>query len=292
LAATSNPAWRGIGLLLVAVAFFAAMDTTAKYLGQFYPMPGVVWARYAMNLAVLLALLAARGELRFVRTARPGIQVLRGLLLGSATMLFFLSLTVLPLAEAASIGFVMPLIVSLLAVPMLGERMDMPRLLAVLVGLAGVLLVMRPGSAVFTPYALLPLAMAVVNAFYQILTRKIAGVEPPMTSLFYGALVGAVMFTPVVPFAFELPRAWTHWALLGMIGVLATVGHLALIRAYEFATATLLAPFHYSILVWVLLFGYAVFGDFPDGWSLAGMAVIVLSGLYVANRQRYAVHKR
>lgn len=292
MAATSNPAWRGIGLLLVAVAFFAAMDTTAKYLGQFYPMPGVVWARYAMNLAVLLALLAARGELRFVRTARPGIQVLRGLLLGSATMLFFLSLTVLPLAEAASIGFVMPLIVSLLAVPMLGERMDMPRLLAVLVGLAGVLLVMRPGSAVFTPYALLPLAMAVVNAFYQILTRKIAGVEPPMTSLFYGALVGAVMFTPVVPFAFELPRAWTHWALLGMIGVLATVGHLALIRAYEFATATLLAPFHYSILVWVLLFGYAVFGDFPDGWSLAGMAVIVLSGLYVANRQRYAVHKR
>lgn len=292
MAATSNPAWRGIGLLLVAVAFFAAMDTTAKYLGQFYPMPGVVWARYAMNLAVLLALLAARGELRFVRTARPGIQVLRGLLLGSATMLFFLSLTVLPLAEAASIGFVMPLIVSLLAVPMLGERMDMPRLLAVLVGLAGVLLVMRPGSAVFTPYALLPLAMAVVNAFYQILTRKIAGVEPPMTSLFYGALVGAVMFTPVVPFAFELPRAWTHWALLGMIGVLATVGHLALIRAYESATATLLAPFHYSILVWVLLFGYAVFGDFPDGWSLAGMAVIVLSGLYVANRQRYAVHKR
>lgn len=278
--------------MLFAVGIFALMDTSAKYLGRFYPMPGIVWARYAGNLALLLVILAGRNEWGYARTARPGIQTLRGLLLGCATMLFFLSLTVLPIAEAAAIGFAMPLFIALLAVPMLGERMDMPRMLAVLAGLAGALIIVRPGSALFTPYALLPLLMAAVNALYHILTRKIAGVEPPMTSLFYGALVGAVMFAPVVPFAFELPQGALHWALLLALGALATVGHLALIRAYGHAPATVLAPFHYSILIWVMILGFLVFGDFPDHWSLAGMAVIVLSGLYLANRQRFIVHKQ
>jgi drug/metabolite transporter (DMT)-like permease len=277
--------------MLFAVGIFALMDTSAKYLAGFYPMPGIVWARYAGNLALLLVIFGVRGEWRYARTARPGIQTLRGLLLGCATMLFFLSLTVLPIAEAAAIAFVMPLFIALLAVPMLKERMDTPRMLAVLAGLAGALIIVRPGSAIFTPYALLPLVMAGANALYHILTRKIAGVEPPMTSLFYGALVGAVMFAPVVPFAFELPRAALHWALLAGMGVLATIGHLALIRAYEHAPATVLAPFHYSILIWVMILGFLVFGDFPDHWSLTGMAVIVLSGLYLANRQRFIVHK-
>jgi drug/metabolite transporter (DMT)-like permease len=291
LAAPSNPALRGIALILVAVAIFAAMDTTAKYLSKFYPVPGIVWMRYAVNLAVLCALLAARGELRYMRTARPGIQVMRGLLLGLATMLFFLAISVMPLAEAAAIGFVMPLVVAILAVPMLRERMDMPRLLAALVGLAGALIIVRPGSAIFTPFALLPLVMAVFNALYHILTRKVAGLEPPLTSLFYGALVGAVMFAPAVPFAFALPQGALHWSLFLMLGVLASIGHFILIRAYEQAPATLLAPFHYSVLFWVLLSGYLLFGDFPDGWSIAGMVIIVMSGLYLANRQRYVVHK-
>ncbi len=277
--------------MLLAVAIFAVMDTAAKYLSRFYPMPGIVWARYAGNLALLVAILAVRGEWRYMRTARPGIQTLRGILLGCATMLYFVSLTALPIAEAAAIGFVMPLFIALLAVPMLKERMDMPRMLAVLAGLAGALIIVRPGSALFTPYALLPLAMAAVNALYHILTRKIAGVEPPLTSLFFGALVGAVMFAPVVPFAFQAPDNAFHWALLAMLGVLATAGHLALIRSYEHASATVLAPFHYSILIWVMILGWLVFGDFPDQWSLAGMAVIVLSGLYLANRQRFIVHK-
>lgn len=278
--------------MMIAVGFFALIDTTAKYLSQHYPVPGIVWARYAGNLLLLVAILAARGELRYMRTARPGIQTLRGILLGAATMLFFLSISVLPLAEASAIGFVMPLFIAVLAVPMLKERMDMPRMLAVLAGLAGALIIVRPGSALFTHFALLPLATAVVNALYHILTRKLSGIEPPMTSLFYGALVGAVMFAPVVPFAVELPDSPLHWLLFGLLGVFATAGHLALIRAYEHAPATVLAPFHYSVLIWMMLLGLLVFGDFPDRWSLAGMAVIVLSGLYIANRQRFIVHKQ
>ncbi len=226
-----TPALRGILLMVAAVGFFVSMDTIAKYLSRWYPVPLIVWARYVANLAVLLAFLAARGELRLLRTARPGLQFARGLLLALATLLFFPSLSVLPLG------------------------------------------------------------MAVCNALYQILTRKLAGVEPPLTSLVWGAIVGAVLLSAAAPFVWVNPQAASHGALIVAIGVLASVGHFLLIKAYEFAGASLLAPFTYTALVWAMLSGWLVFGDFPDGTSLVGMGVIVLSGLYLANRQRLTMHR-
>ncbi len=277
--------------MVAAVGVFTLMDTIAKYLSRWYPVPGIVWARYALNLLILLVWFAARGELGRVRTVRPGIQFARGLLLGAATLIYFTSLTVLPLADAAAIAFVMPLFVAALAVPMLKERLDLPRVLAIAVGLAGALMVVRPGSAVFTLYALLPMGMALCNALYQILTRKVAGVEHPLTSLIWGAIVGAVLFSAALPFAWKTPDQPLHWALLGVIGVLASIGHYLLIRAYDFASATLLAPYTYSAMIWAMLLGLLVFGNFPDGWSLAGIAVIVASGLFLANRQRLTVRR-
>jgi len=279
----ANPL-RGILLMVAAVGMFVLMDTVAKYLSRWYAVPLIVWARYASNLAILLAFLAARGELRLLRTARPGLQFARGLLLALATLLFFTSLSVLPLADANAIGFAMPLFVAALAVPMLGERLEMARLLAILAGLAGALIIVRPGSELFTPYALLPLGMAVCNALYQILTRKVAGLEPPLTSLVWGAIVGAVLLSVIAPFVWVSPQAVSHGALIVVIGILASVGHFLLIKAYDHANASLLAPYTYSALVWAVLLGWLVFGDFPDGWTLAGMGVIVLSGLYLANR--------
>ena len=284
-----NDPLRGILLMVAAVGMFTLMDTIAKYLSRWYPVPGIVWARYALNLAFLLAWFALRGELKRIATKRPGIQVARGLLLAAATLIYFTSLKVLPLADAAAIAFVLPLFVAALAVPMLKERLDMPRMLAIVLGLAGALAVVRPGSAVFTLYALLPMGMALCNALYQILTRKIAGIEHPLTSLIWGAIIGAVLLSAALPFAWETPQEWTHWALLGVIGMLASVGHYLLIRAYDYASATLLAPYTYSGLVWAMLLGLLVFGNFPDGWSLAGMAVIVVSGLFLASRQRLTV---
>src|SRR5258706_2188378 len=277
--------------MVAAVGFFVSMDTIAKYLSRWYPVPLIVWARYVANLAVLLAFLAARGELRLLRTARPGLQFARGVLLASATLLFFASLSVLPLADANAIGFAMPLFVAALAVPMVGERLEVPRLIAILAGLAGALIIVRPGSELFTPYALLPLGMAVCNALYQILTRKLAGVEPPLTSLVWGAIVGAVLLSAAAPFVWVSPQAAFHGALIVAIGVLASVGHFLLVKAYEFAGASLLAPFTYTALVWAMLSGWLVFGDLPDGTSLVGMGVIVLSGLYLANRQRLTMHR-
>jgi drug/metabolite transporter (DMT)-like permease len=286
-----NPALRGILLMFIALGVFTLMDTIGKYLSRWYPVPGLVWARYAINILLLLAFLAWRGKLRSVRTARPGIQLARGLLLGMATLLYFTALSHMPLAEASAIAFVLPLFVAVLAVPMLGERLDAGRLAAILVGLAGALVIVRPGSEAFSVYALLPLGMALMNALYQILTRKVAGLEPPLTSLFYGSLVGAVMFLPVLPFAWQTPQDPWHWALLVVLGLLATVGHFILIRAFEFAPATLLAPFVYTQLLWTMLVGFLVFGDFPDGVSLVGMAIIVGAGLYLVGRQRLTVKK-
>jgi drug/metabolite transporter (DMT)-like permease len=277
--------------MVAAVGLFTLMDAIAKYLSRSYPVPGIVWARYALNLVILLAWLAARGELRRVRTSRPGIQLARGLLLACATLIYFTSLTVLPLADAAAIAFVLPLFVAALAVPMLKERLDMTRLAAIAIGFAGALLVVRPGSAVFTVYALLPMGMALCNALYQILTRKIAGVEHPLTSLIWGAIVGAALLSAVLPFAWKTPDQATHWVLLGVIGILASVGHYLLIRAYDYASATLLAPFTYSGLVWAMALGFVVFGNFPDGWALTGMGIIVASGLFLVNRQRLTVHR-
>jgi drug/metabolite transporter (DMT)-like permease len=277
--------------MVSAVGTFVLMDACAKYLAQWYAPTFIVWARYASNLAVLLVFLAARGELARLRSARPGLQFARGLLLALATLLFFTSLTVLPLANANAIGFVMPLFVAALAVPMLGERLEMARLLAILAGLAGALVIVRPGSDLFTPYALLPLGMALFNALYQILTRKVAGLEHPLTSLVWGALVGALLLSLAAPFVWVAPQAAFHGVLIGVIGVLASVGHWLLIKAYDHASATLLAPYTYSALVWAMLLGWLVFGDFPDGWSLAGMGIIVLAGLYLANRQRLTVHR-
>ncbi len=277
--------------MVAAVGVFTLMDTIAKYLSRWYPVPGIVWARYAMNLAILLAWLAARGELKRIATQRPGIQIARGLLLAVATSIYFTSLTVLPLADAAAIAFVLPLFVAALAVPMLNERLDGARLAAIAVGFAGALVVVRPGSSVFTLYALLPMGMAFCNALYQILTRKIAGVEHPLTSLIWGAIVGAALLSLALPFAWKTPDQAHHWALLVVIGICASVGHYLLIRAYDYASASLLAPYTYSSLVWAMALGFVVFGNFPDGWALTGMGIIVASGLFLVARQRLTVHR-
>lgn len=286
-----SPAQRGILFMVSALGFFVLMDSIAKYLSQWYPVPAIVWARYLINLGMLLAWFAARGELGRIRTRRPGIQLARGLLLASATFFYFTSLRVLPLADAAAIGFVLPLFVAALAVPMLGERLDLPRTVAILAGLAGALIIVRPGTSVFTPYALLPVAMALCNALYQVLTRKIAGEEHPLTSLVWGAIVGAVLLSAAAPLYWLAPAVAWHWGLLGVIGVCASVGHYLLIRAYDYASATLLAPYTYTMIVWAVLLGYFLFGNLPDAWSIAGMGVIVASGLFLAARQRLTVHR-
>jgi drug/metabolite transporter (DMT)-like permease len=276
---------RGIALLVAAVSTFSVMDTTAKWLSQTYPVPAVVWSRYVAQVLVMLAVLGPRHRLALLATQRPRLQIVRGVVLVSSTMLFFTAISLMPIAEASAITFVSPLILVALSVVLLKERVRPPTWIAVAVSFVGVLVIIRPGGAVFSLAALLPVLTAFFFAVYQLLTRKLAGIDSTLATLFISALVGAGVMTVVVPF-FWVPLAspW-HAGLFLAMGTLATAGHFMLIRAFELAPASTLAPFVYAQLVAVLVLGYLVFGNFPDRWSLVGMAIIVASGAYVATRR-------
>lgn len=287
---------KGIPLAMAAVFCFAIMDTIAKYLGAFYPVLALVWARYMVHMLIMLAWLGPSMKLDLVRTTRPGMQILRGLFLVGSTCFFFQALRLMPMAEASAIGFMTPLLVTLLAVPILKEKISRRRWIAVIVGFIGVMIIIRPGGKVFSPAALLPLGTALCFSLYQIITRKVHA-ENPRTSLFYSALVGSIALTVVlvlsyllIPFTLYAPTPW-HSVLILALGSIGGVGHLVLIRALRKAPASVLAPFYYTQLVWIILFGYLAFGDLPDGWTSLGIIVIVGSGLYVAYGERVHLRK-
>ena len=287
---TDHATYRGIVLMLSAIVLFACMDALAKYLNRYYPAPGLVWARYFVHMLLMLALFGRRMGFDLVRTDRPRLQILRGLLLAGSTLFYFFALRYLPLAEASAIGFLSPLLVTVLAAPMLGEKIGARRWIAVAVGFIGMLIIVRPGGGLLTPASALPLGMAVCFSTYQIITRKLSHSENPYATLFYSALVGTIALTAVLPFAWKTPTPF-HALLIVAMGVLGGVGHFMLIRAFAHAAASVLAPFVYTHLLWAMFFGYAVFGDFPDGWAFIGMLVIVGSGFFVAYGERLHLHR-
>jgi drug/metabolite transporter (DMT)-like permease len=286
-AASGKPqVFRGMLMVLTAVAFFSVVDVLSKYLAQFYPVGMVVWARYTFHLLLVVVVLGPRFGLALVRTARPGTQMLRGLLLAIASILFVNALKYLPLAESTAIAYLAPLLVTLMSVLFLKEKVELARWLAVACGFIGVLTIVRPGSSVFTWAVLLPIGNALAFATYQILTRRLAGLESPYTSIFYSGLVGTLLLSAALPYSWVMPINGVHTAMLIILGMIGGLGHLILIKAYDHAPASRLAPFSYSQLIWVTTIGYLAFGDFPDTWSLVGIAVLVASGIYTATHQR------
>jgi len=273
---------RGVGLIMVAVFMFSSMDTLAKHMLRSYPIPPLLWARYFVQFAFMVAIFGPRMGLGLVRTKHPFIQTARGLLLVCSSVFFYLSLRYLPLAEAAAITFVGPVLVTALSGPLLREKVRPRQWIAVGMGFAGVLIIIRPGGAVFSATVVFPLISAVFFSLYQILTRKVAGREDPMTTLFFSALVGAIATTIPLPFTWQSPTP-VQAAFIVAIGLLGGFGHFLLIRAVEHASPMMLAPFVYVQLVWSTGLAWIAFGDFPDGGTLMGMAVIVLAGMLAVN---------
>jgi drug/metabolite transporter (DMT)-like permease len=270
--------------MMSAVFMFSAMDTLAKYVLQSYPMAGLMWARYMVHLLVMLALLWPRLGSQLLKTRRPGLQVIRGLLLVASTLSFYMALRHMPLAEVAAISFIGPVLTTLLAGWMLHEKATARQWVAVALGFIGVLIIIRPGGGLFTPAAVFPIITALLFSIYQIVTRKLSGREHPYTTLFYTALVGGVVTTFALPWGWQTPTLG-QWPLIVAIGVLGGYGHYLLIRAVDRTSPTTLAPFIYSQLVWSTLLAYLAFGDFPDSGSLVGMAIIVGAGLMAVNWQ-------
>ncbi len=279
-------------LIVGAVGCFSVSDVIAKYLAQRYPVPLLVFARWGLQAVVTVAWLGPRMGRALLRTAHPRLQIIRGAILLGSSLCFINALRWLPLADATAINYTTPILVVLLSVALLRERMTRARWAFVAVGFAGMLLIVRPGASILHAAALLVLVAAACYAFYQILTRKVADDDPRVT-LFYPALCGTVVMTLFLPFLdYRVEMPGTHIAMVAVFGAIAAFGHFLFIRAFGLAPASALTPFTYAQLVWAVLLGWIFFGNFPDGYSLAGIAIIAGSGLLLAWHERRRARAR
>lgn len=276
----------GVLLILLSGILLASHDGLSKYLTQLYPVFLVVWARYLAQVVLMLGMFAPRMGRRVFHTLRPWPQLLRGLSLVSVSIMFISGLRYIPLAEATAVIFLTPLMVTV-ASALLGERVSHSQWLAVGVGLLGVMIIVRPGGALFTPAVLLPFGAAISFTVYQLLTRRLNGTDHPVTSNFLSSLVGFLVMSVLVTFNWRTPSV--HDAvLMASLGLMAMSGHLVLTQAFRYASAASLAPFTYGQIVFAGIVGFIAFGHIPDVEAIAGMTVIIASGLcmaYVQSRQ-------
>jgi drug/metabolite transporter (DMT)-like permease len=281
---------RGIAIMCVAVCCFTCIDTIGKYLGQFIPTSEVVWGRFFFAF-MAVCLLPIPGVSRLppraiVTSNRLLLQVVRGFLLLGSTVTNLLALRYLQLDQAMAILFSTPFIVAALSIPILGERVGPRRWIAITIGFAGILLVTRPGFGGIHPAAILSLLCAIFYAFYSIATRMLARHDSSETTFFYSNLPGAIVMTMALPLVWQTPAYKYLYALMVAQGVVAALGHYLMIRAHRIAPASVLSPFMYTQVVWVVLAGYLVFGDLPNAWTMAGASVVIASGLYLLYRER------
>ena len=273
--------------MILTTLVFACMDAVSRHLATHYSVITVAAIRYWVFAAFVLATAAASpGGIRVVaRSKAPRLQVFRGLLLAVELCIVVVAFVLLGLIGTHAIFAVYPLLVAALAGPVLGEYVGWRRGVAILVGLLGVLVILRPGFQVFSPVALVPLAGALMFAVYNLLTRKVALVDRPETSLFYIGVVGAVAISLVVPFFWTPMRGWADWGWMAVLCVTAILGHFLLIRTYSVAEAGTVQPFAYFQLVFVAIIALTLFDERPDAWTIAGAALILGAGLYTVARE-------
>lgn len=289
--ADASHALRGIGFMGATLLFYALIDAVTKYLSADYSVIFILWARYVFQTLFLAVLLVRAGSLGFLRTKRLGLQSVRAALNIATNFAFIFGLSFLPLADAVALFMVGPLFVTALSVPFLGEKVGVRRWAAVGVGFVGALIVIRPGMGEFHWAGLLMLLAALINAAFQITTRKLTSTEQPLTTLSYMTLVGLAVTSALVPF-FWANAPVDVLILLAIQGVMGNASNLCLIAALRRAPASTLAPFSYGTVVFATVIGYFVFHQFPDQWTIAGTLVIVASGLYIIHREAVQRRKR
>lgn len=281
----ANQPLRGILLVVLATFLFAGHDALSKYLGGLYPVVMVVWARYLVHTLLMAGIFLPQAGFRVLRTRRPLLQVLRALSLLSTSLLFTAGLQYIPLAEATAVNFLAPVLVTSLSAPLLKEKVSLGQWAAVVLGFVGVLVVVHPGGALFTPAILLPFGSALGFCFYQLLTRKLAAYDSPTTSNFFAGLCNTLAMSALVPFFWQLPSLG-HGLLMLALGTAGMAAHLFLTQAFRLAAPALLAPFGYCQIVFAGLLGFLLFSHTPDATTLVGIAIICLSGLAAAWMQR------
>lgn len=284
MTSNENPI-RAITLALCATVLFATSDTISKYLSGGLPIIEFIWIRYVLFTGFALTVVGGGRTIDKLHPRNPKIQVTRGLCVIASSVLFVYGVHQMTMAQATTISFLSPLLVTILSIPVLGETVGVRRWAAVGAGLLGMLIVVRPGLGGFQPAALFGVASATAWALALVLTRKVSNSDSPQTTVLWSAGIGTLVLTILLP----LDLAWPtplQLALSLLMGVVASGGQWLVILAHRLAPASLLAPFFYAQLLWVTVTGYLVFGNIPDRWTIAGAAVIIASGLYTAHRER------
>ncbi len=274
-----------IGLFSLAMMIFSSTDGAAKYLSADIAPQQIIFLRYVVVSVLILLFGIYQGQRNLLKTAQPRLQILRGLCLAVCSLIFCFALKYLPLELCAAIGFVSPLFVTALSIPFLGERVGFRRWIAVVIGLLSVLMILRPGGVTFQLAMLLPLGSSLCWAMALILTRLMRDSEQALTVLAWSSLVGVVAVSPLVWPVWQTPNS-SQWMILILLGVFNGLGQYLVIRAFMLASASLLAPFSYSIIIWSMFIGLIVFNSFPDGITLIGTAILIAAGLYIWYREK------
>jgi drug/metabolite transporter (DMT)-like permease len=285
---------KGIFALILATLLFASQDAITKHLISTMPVAQLMFVRYFFFALFALVYASRKTRLRHVfHSYWPKLQLLRGLLIAGEMALFAYTLKYLGIAEMHTIFACFPLIITVLSVPMLGEQVGWRRWLAVSVGFIGTLIIIQPGSGVFSPFAMTALTCALMFAIYNIITRKVSRQDSLETSLLYFGVVGLVVTLLVVPFFWQ-PMSNTEILWLLMISIISIFSHLLLIKSLELAPAVILQPFNYFILVWAMVIGYSFYGEVLDTTTLVGASLVIGSGVYIARREYLVarIHRR
>ena len=274
---------RGILWMLAAMMMFSGTNALAKLLTEHYPVMQIVWARYFFQLLLLVTFLGPRLK-RVIVTNKLTVQIIRSLLLLGTSVLFFFGLSKVALADISAIMFVAPIVVTALSMPLLGEKVGPRRWMGIAVGFLGALIIIRPGFGMMQMAAIFPFGAACLYALYQISTRFLGRTDNTMTTLLYTASSGTVITSVLAPFFWVTPDA-TGWMMMAALGVTSNLGHFSMIKAYEAAPVATVAPFAYVNLLWATMFGFILFSELPDVWTISGAMIIAASGLYIFHRE-------
>jgi drug/metabolite transporter (DMT)-like permease len=272
--------------MCAGVSLFPLMNAMMKLLTARYPVLEIVWARFTGHLIVMLVVFLPQYGRRLIATRRPWAQIARSALMLGSNTVFVFAIGKVPLATASAIGFTSPLIVTALSVPLLREQVGIRRWSAVFFGFLGALLIIKPGTGLHNPAVLLLLASSGAYALYQIATRWVMAYDSPATGIIFAALLGSLATTAVLPLVFVMPKSLADLAMLVSLGCLGGLGHFLVIKAFQAAPASVIAPLGYVELIGTATLGYLIFATFPDALTWVGAVIIIASGLYIAMRER------
>ena len=271
----------GIALVTVTTLLFAVLDTSAKWLVQTLPVLQVVWLRFVFHTILTTAIFMPSMGPDLFKIKNPSLQFLRGLMLALMTGLNFYALQFLQLAEVGAVQFSVPILIALVSAWLLHEKLDAKRWLAICVGFAGVLIIIRPGSHGFHPAIFLSIINAFLYAAFNLMTRRLAGSDHPISTQLVSAAVPSLLLAPMALWQWQMPSDWFTWSVIVLTGLAGGLGHTATALAHRYATAAVLGPFLYQQIIYMTLGGWLVFGQIPDSAVVVGACVVVLSGLYL-----------